>query len=132
MQKIGGDSAAASLPERTNAAAGEYAAAVKQLGKELGLPVVDLWTDIQKQPLWEAYLSDGLHFTSFGNTAVYHLVQAKFNEALPHLRCHTLKVFFLCAITFPFQGALTVCKHGLLSMEEAGSWLYNALMPKGE
>ena len=94
VQKIGGDSAAASLPERTNAAAGEYAAAVKQLGKELGLPVVDLWTDIQKQPLWQAYLSDGLHFTSSGNTAVYHLVQAKINEALPHLRCQTLKAVF--------------------------------------
>ena len=86
LQKVGGEQEAARLPERTNAVAGEYAKAVKQLGEELGIPVVDLWSNIQMQPLWQAYLSDGLHFTSTGNAAVYHLVQAKINEALPHLR----------------------------------------------
>ncbi len=90
LQKVGGEQEAARLPERTNAVAGEYAKAVKQLGEELGIPVVDLWSNIQMQPLWQAYLSDGLHFTSTGNAAVYHLVQAKINEALPQLR------YFLC------------------------------------
>ena len=83
---MGGEAEAAKVPERTNAVAGEYARAVKRIGEDFGIPVVDLWTNIQMQPLWQAYLSDGLHFTSAGNAIVYHLVQAKINEALPHLR----------------------------------------------
>ena len=90
LQKVGGEQDAASLPERTNAVAGEYARAVKRIGEDLGIPVVDLWTNLQMQPLWQAYLSDGLHFTSAGNAIVYQLVQAKINEALPHLRCSTV------------------------------------------
>lgn len=93
-QKSGGEQEAARLPERTNAAAGEYAKAVKQLGEELGIPVVDLWSNIQMQPLWQAYLCDGLHFNSAGNAVVYHLVQAKINEALPHLRCSAAHLSF--------------------------------------
>lgn len=85
MQKDGTCNAA-DLPERTNAMAGEYAAAVRQLGSDLSLPVLDLWTEIQKQEGWQAYLSDGLHFTPSGSTAVYTLLQAKIDEALPHLR----------------------------------------------
>ena len=74
------------LPERTNAATGRYAAAVRKLGSELGIPVLDLWTELQKQQSWQSHLSDGLHFLPSGSTAVYHLLQAKINEALPHLR----------------------------------------------
>ena len=77
---------AVDLPERTNAVTGRYAAAVKKLGSDLGIPVLDLWTELQKQESWKSYLSDGLHFLPSGSTAVYHLLQAKINEALPHLR----------------------------------------------
>ena len=74
------------LPERTNAVTGRYAAAVRKLGSDLCIPVLDLWTELQKQQSWKSHLSDGLHFLPNGSTAVYHLLQAKINEALPHLR----------------------------------------------
>ena len=77
---------AVDLPERTNAVTGRYAAAVRKLGSDLGIPVLDLWTELQKQQSWKSHLSDGLHFLPSGSTAVYHLLQAKINEALPHLR----------------------------------------------
>ena len=77
------------LPERTNAVTGRYAAAVRKLGSDLGIPVLDLWTELQRQQSWESYLSDGLHFLPSGSTAVYHLLQAKINEALSHLRYMT-------------------------------------------
>ena len=99
LQKKGGEQEAAKLPERTNAAAGEYAKAVKELGEDLGIPVVDLWSNLQMQPLWQVYLSDGLHFNSAGNALVYALVQAKINEALPHLRCSAAHLSF-SALTY--------------------------------
>lgn len=77
---------ASDLPERTNAVTGRYAAAVRKLGSDLGIPVLDLWTELQRQQSWASYLSDGLHFLPSGSTAVYDLLQAKINEALPHFR----------------------------------------------
>ena len=86
MQKEG-NSEATDLPERSNATTGRYAAAVRQLGAELGVTVLDLWTDIQRRKDWRECLNDGLHFTPDGNAVVYELLQATIDEALPHLRC---------------------------------------------
>ncbi len=91
MQKEG-DSEATDLPERSNATTGQYAAAVRRLGAELGIPVLDLWTDMQRQKDWPECLSDGLHFTPEGNAAVYELLQAKIDEALRQLRCRMLSM----------------------------------------
>lgn len=44
-------------PERTNEAAGVYAKACTEVSRELGLPVIDLWTKMQQLPDWKkAYL----------------------------------------------------------------------------
>lgn len=47
LQKAG-EEAAKLPPDRTTAYTGTYANACKELGKELGLPVVDLWTKMQQ------------------------------------------------------------------------------------
>lgn len=82
-----GVSEATSIPERTNEFTGQYAAAVRQLAGSLGLPVLDLWTELQQHAGWQTkYLEDGLHFTAAGNAAVFELLLKKLREALPHLR----------------------------------------------
>jgi len=83
-----GDSEATSIPERTNEVTGQYAAAARQLAGELSLPVVDLWTEVQKHKGWQSeYLEDGLHFTPAGQKAVFDLLLDAIRKALPHLRC---------------------------------------------
>lgn len=60
------------LPERTNEAAGAYAKACVAVAREIGIPVVDLWTKMQQFPDWQkAHLSDGLHLTQGGNMIVF-------------------------------------------------------------
>lgn len=82
-----GDSEATSIPERTNEFTGQYVAAARQLAGELSLPVVDLWTEVQKQKGWQSkYLEDGLHFTPAGQKAVFDLLLDAIRKALPHLR----------------------------------------------
>lgn len=80
-------SEATSIAERTNSVTGQYAAAAKQLAGDLGLPVLDLWTAIQKHESWQSrYLEDGLHFTPAGNKAVFDLLLETLRGAFPHLR----------------------------------------------
>ncbi|BDA43364.1 Isoamyl acetate-hydrolyzing esterase 1 homolog [Coccomyxa sp. Obi] len=84
-------SEATSIPERTNSFTSEYAAAAKQLANELGLPVLDLFTEIPKQKAWQTeYLEDGLHFTPAGNKAVFDLLLETIRKDLPHLRAEEL------------------------------------------
>ncbi|KAK9915119.1 hypothetical protein WJX75_004950 [Coccomyxa subellipsoidea] len=84
-------SEATSIPERTNSVTSQYAAAAKQLAGDLGLPVLDLWTEIQKHKSWQSdYLEDGLHFTPAGNKAVFNLLLATLRESFPHLRAENL------------------------------------------
>ena len=76
-----------SLPERTNDFTREYANAVVELGQEVQLPVLDLWTLMQQQPSWqEELLCDGLHFTQAGNRFVYKHLGRLINKAFPDLR----------------------------------------------
>ncbi|CAO2175072.1 unnamed protein product [Urochloa humidicola] len=58
--------------ERTNEAAGSYAQACLAVAKELGHPVIDIWTKMQEFPDWQtSALSDGLHFTPTGNKILF-------------------------------------------------------------
>ena len=62
-------------------------AQVKEVGQALGAPVLDLWTALQREPVWEALLEDGLHFTEAGQRAVRDALLSFIRERLPHLRC---------------------------------------------
>ena len=66
--------------------AGRYAAACRELGAELGVPVLDLWTQMQANPKWRSYLSDGLHLSPAGNLAAYNALQRLINKEFPALR----------------------------------------------
>ena len=58
-----------------------------ELGQEVQLPVLDLWTLMQQQPNWqEELLCDGLHFTQAGNRFVYKHLGRLINKAFPDLR----------------------------------------------
>ncbi|TXG47536.1 hypothetical protein EZV62_026830 [Acer yangbiense] len=72
---------ATGLPERTNEAAGAYAKACIEVSGERGIPVIDLWTKMQKFPDWQkVYLSDGLHLTPTGNRVVFEELVVKLRE----------------------------------------------------
>lgn len=69
---IYGDNDPSRQPERTNEAAGTYAQACIAVAKELGHPVIDIWTLMQQFPDWQtSALSDGLHFTPSGNKILF-------------------------------------------------------------
>ncbi|XP_074567428.1 GDSL esterase/lipase At5g45920 [Curcuma longa] len=69
------------LPERTNESAGAYAKVCKAVAEELGLPVIDIWSIMQGCPNWEkSCLSDGLHFTPYGNKVLYEEVVKKLRD----------------------------------------------------
>lgn len=72
IRDIYGDNDPSRQPERTNEAAGTYAQACITVAKELGHPVIDIWTQMQQCPDWQtSALSDGLHFTPFGNKILF-------------------------------------------------------------
>ncbi|KAK1268684.1 GDSL esterase/lipase [Acorus gramineus] len=69
------------LPERTNAFAGTYRNACIDAAEELAVPVVDLWTKMQRFPGWEKnLLRDGLHLTAEGNRVVFEEVVERLRE----------------------------------------------------
>lgn len=72
--------------ERTNEAAGQYAAACRALGAELDLPVVDLWSAFQEMEDWaERLLNDGLHLTEEGDALVAELLTKQVQQRWPAL-----------------------------------------------
>ncbi|CAI5736040.1 unnamed protein product [Hyaloperonospora brassicae] len=73
------------LPERTNEAAGKYARACVDAGKELGTHVLDLYSFFQTLPEAERpeNLSDGLHLSRRGNHIVYEQLRSKIIKAFP-------------------------------------------------
>ena len=81
-----GQSESTAQPERTLAAARQYAEAAKEVADERSLPVLDLWTILQEAPEWRLFLTDGLHFNPAGNEAVFKLLVQKINDCLPQLR----------------------------------------------
>lgn len=75
IRHIYGDDDPSRQPERTNEAAGSYAQACITVAKELGYPVIDIWTKMQEFPDWQtSALSDGLHFTPTGNGILFEEV----------------------------------------------------------
>lgn len=57
---------------RTNITTGLYAKACIEVAKKAEVPVVDLWSCMQKTSGWQtSYLSDGLHLTPEGNAVVF-------------------------------------------------------------
>lgn len=55
--------------------------------QELGLPVLDLWTDFQAQQGWQqGLLEDGLHLTPDGNQRVGRLLLELIAREFPQLR----------------------------------------------
>ncbi|KAG1668157.1 hypothetical protein FOA52_005149 [Chlamydomonas sp. UWO 241] len=81
--------------DRSNATTGVYAAAVGELGKELGLPVVELWEGMQADEGWgDALFTDGLHFTPAGNAHVYGALMAAVASAYPDVAPSLLPLHF--------------------------------------
>ncbi|KAJ1861810.1 isoamyl acetate-hydrolyzing esterase [Coemansia sp. RSA 989] len=81
-----------------------YAIAVRQVGSELSLPVVDLWAAIDskvqelqadssrhwKYDGYEEYLWDGLHLNANGNDLLFSLVTNAVNTHFPELQPETM------------------------------------------
>jgi lysophospholipase L1-like esterase len=70
------------IDRRLNATV-EYAELVKEVGRERGLPVVDIFTAIQEVPDWKtaAMVKDGLHLGPVGQRMVFELVRAAIASA---------------------------------------------------
>ncbi|KAK1302880.1 DNA (cytosine-5)-methyltransferase DRM2 [Acorus calamus] len=73
---------AVEIPERTNEVTGIYTRKCIEVAQELGLPHVDLWSQMQETSGWQKkYLSDGLHLTEEGNGVVYEEVIQVFERS---------------------------------------------------
>jgi hypothetical protein len=83
-QKYG--AGATGVAERTNAAAGRYAAACVAVGNEAGVPVLDLWSLLQSRDDWRELFVDGLHFNDQGQQAVWAALQQLLDATLPSVR----------------------------------------------
>lgn len=65
---------------------GKYAEAARNIARERGLHVLDMWSTLQALPNWQAMLTDGLHFAANGNEAVFNLLMDTINQKLPQFR----------------------------------------------
>ncbi|KAF9185554.1 hypothetical protein BGZ50_002999 [Haplosporangium sp. Z 11] len=81
--------------DRSNSETKEYAQACAEVGQDLNVPVVDLWSDISCQvegtcELYESdqlqdYLMDGLHLKRMGNEVLYKGIMNKVALHFPQL-----------------------------------------------
>lgn len=75
------------LPNKTLQYTQQYAQAVLELGRQLQLPVVDLYSRLQAVHDWQTVLlSDGLHFTPAGSMAVWREMTVVLEQQMPHFR----------------------------------------------
>lgn len=82
-------------PDRTNDFTHTYATACKDLGIELNIPVVDLWTAMQVEKDWGTrLLEDGLHFTIEGNKMVFEHVHKALIQSFPSLQFESLPLHY--------------------------------------
>ncbi|KZO97776.1 SGNH hydrolase [Calocera viscosa TUFC12733] len=80
-------------PDRSNEVTKQYADAIVEVGLEIGVPVVNLFTEFTKIPEseWDRLFSDGLHLTAAGyeilSSALASLIKTKYPaldpDALP-------------------------------------------------
>ena len=82
--------------ERTLELSGKYAHAVTQVAEEAGVPCFNVWQEMQEkapEPMWHAYLSDGLHLSPSGNEFVgqrlVEIIQQYYPELAVHPCSHT-------------------------------------------
>ncbi|KZT51244.1 SGNH hydrolase [Calocera cornea HHB12733] len=83
-------------PDRTNKVTKQYAAAILEVGLELGVPVVDLFTEFEKVPEaeWDTLFSDGLHLTPAGYQLLYSALLALIKTKYPALDPDTMPMVF--------------------------------------
>uniref|UniRef100_A0A383VB09 SGNH hydrolase-type esterase domain-containing protein n=1 Tax=Tetradesmus obliquus TaxID=3088 RepID=A0A383VB09_TETOB len=78
-------------PDRTLEYAGHYAAAARATAQALGLPLVDLYEQLQAVPGWrDSLFDDGLHFTPAGSRKVWTLLRDTLAGAYPELSLEAL------------------------------------------
>lgn len=86
------------VPDRDAENTRRYAEAVKEVGRERGVAVVDTWTPInelaEKEGGFERYLSDGLHLTGEGYGVVTAAITAAITEHLPELHWDKLQQIY--------------------------------------
>lgn len=70
---------------RDNAVTAQYAQAVREVGLEVGAPVIDLFSAMQEREDWVALLHDGLHPGPEGGGATYEAVRKRIGEEFPDL-----------------------------------------------
>eukprot|EP01025_Chloroclados_australasicus_P024071 TRINITY_DN24233_c0_g1_i3.p2 TRINITY_DN24233_c0_g1~~TRINITY_DN24233_c0_g1_i3.p2 ORF type:complete len:212 (-),score=23.52 TRINITY_DN24233_c0_g1_i3:783-1418(-) len=76
---------------RVNERTKQYADACIEVAENLNAPVLDLWTHLQTLSNWQtSLLSDGVHFTSDGNRAVYDALISKIYTTFPELVAENL------------------------------------------
>ncbi|ETV96037.1 hypothetical protein, variant [Aphanomyces invadans] len=73
---------------RSNARTGAYAAACIALGKQMNIPVVDLWTPTRHRVT--TLLKDGIHFNREGNIVVHEIITAAIEDNFPMLMPWTI------------------------------------------
>eukprot|EP00568_Trieres_chinensis_P007312 CAMPEP_0183308736 /NCGR_PEP_ID=MMETSP0160_2-20130417/22429_1 /TAXON_ID=2839 ORGANISM="Odontella Sinensis, Strain Grunow 1884" /NCGR_SAMPLE_ID=MMETSP0160_2 /ASSEMBLY_ACC=CAM_ASM_000250 /LENGTH=306 /DNA_ID=CAMNT_0025472621 /DNA_START=113 /DNA_END=1033 /DNA_ORIENTATION=- len=123
-----GDKATGEL-ERTLELSGKYAAAASEVAKEVGVPYLDLWGEMQqeasspvtkgdqdetceKEEPWARYLSDGLHFSREGNNFVGECLLQLFQEEYPDLSVTP------CPRTGFWGNSASTC----LGLQQSGPW----------
>ncbi|KAF0691572.1 Aste57867_17240 [Aphanomyces stellatus] len=78
---------------RTNAMAGEYAAACRAVGTNEHVPVIDLWTRTQGAEC-DSFFSDGLHLSAKGNVVVYEALTEAIATRWPEMTPDQLPFVF--------------------------------------
>ncbi len=70
--------------DRTNERTGQYAEVVRQIGRNMHIPVVDLYRALggdKEEEDREKFLEDGLHLSEEGNRVLFELIIAKFSNS---------------------------------------------------
>lgn len=100
-----GDKATGKL-ERNLELSETYAKAAQEVAIESNTLCINLWNDMQKDPRWDRFFYDGLHFSSEGNDFVAEVILTTISNNLPEL------VVKPCAITNQYANSASSC-HGL-------------------
>mmetsp|Transcript_15966 Transcript_15966/g.26087 ORF Transcript_15966/g.26087 Transcript_15966/m.26087 type:complete len:238 (+) Transcript_15966:2452-3165(+) len=89
-----------------------YVDACMELGKELGVPVVDIFTPLRDSPDLGSYLSDGLHFSEKGDGFVFDELMKVVEKAFPEI------VVTPCKFSGNFSNSGSKCK----LLDPLGPW----------